>query len=146
MFKWADKIQADPSTKGVFALSLQRILYANQNKSLDRRYKICKQPLFVMPFVIYTKKNFYLLNALNDKIGRLRSSGLIAYWRIEEENLRLFKSQKSNEALRLKHLGGCFQVWILGCLLGLTVVVFENMIAKVDLILVESFSYFLNIH
>lgn len=134
MFTCMDKIQDDPTFKGAFALSWIRIMYASQKKPLDRRYKICKQPLVTMPMVIYTKKNFYLLDALNIKIKQLQSSGLIDFWRNEKFNIRLLNIKKTRhpKALTTNQLQGSFQVWAAGCVFSTILFIVEYLFAKIS--------------
>ena len=84
-----------------------------------------------IPIVIYTRKNFYLLKAMNEKIEIFKAAGLIEYW----YSLSFTKDFSKREAhppkiLTLKHLSGSFQVWAGGCLVSLMVLICELLIIK----------------
>jgi len=85
-----------------------------------------------IPIVIYTKKNFYLLQAMNDKIESLIAAGLIEYWHSLSYNKELLtKHSIPPKVLTFDHLSGCFYIWICGCLVSLLTLVFELMISKI---------------
>jgi len=73
----------------------------------------------IMPVVIYMKKNSYLVNAVNDKIGTLRAAGLIDYWYTLSFTNNFHKKEgKPRKVLSWDHLSGCFEIWAGGCLLS----------------------------
>lgn len=85
-----------------------------------------------MPSVILTRKNFFLLQAINDNIENLISSGLIKFW--HDKHLYGYRkrivSQKDPKVLNFEHLSGCFQLLIGGCLIGLVVFFGECVLMK----------------
>lgn len=68
-----------------------------------------------VPIVIYAKKHFYLIQAMNEKIESLKVAGLIDYWYSSQFLKDFTKQQKSPEVLTMHHLSGCFQIWASGC-------------------------------
>lgn len=84
-----------------------------------------------IPIVIYTRKNFYLLKAINEKIEIFKAAGLIDYW----YSLSFAKDFSKREAhppkiLTLRHLSGSFQVLAGGCLVSLMVLMCELIVIK----------------
>lgn len=106
------------------------ILNQFNHKNL-RELQVCREVFITIPSVIYTKKNFYLLQAINEKIEHLKTAGLIEYW-YNQHFTKEFSKQNSNspKVLRLYHFYGCFQVWISGCLLSSLVFTYEWIINK----------------
>jgi hypothetical protein len=88
---------------------------------------VCKEVSTSVSVVIYTSKNFFLLNAINEKIEDLKASGLIDYWEIlswRRKNDAL-ETTKTPKVLSLKRLIGCIQLFLCGCFLGFVVFIFE---------------------
>jgi hypothetical protein len=81
--------------------------------------------------VIYTRKNFYLLKAMNQKIETLNAAGLIAYWD-SLSFMQDFSSHKANppKTLTFDHLSGCFEIWAVGCLVSLLSFISEWMFIR----------------
>lgn len=123
-----DKIY-DSSFEGVFIRSLTGVLYTNQLNILSNKnvFTICKEQFIAYPVVLFTRKNFYLLEAIDKKIQIFQAAGLIEYW-----NSKAFiKIMKSNRALSfptiltLKHLSGCFILLICGFSLSFSAFISE---------------------
>lgn len=83
-----------------------------------------------VPIVIYAKKHFYLIQALNEKIESLKVAGLIEYWYSSQFLKELTKEQKSPEVLTMRHLSGCFQIWVAGCLISSVLLGVEFIVCK----------------
>lgn len=69
-----------------------------------------------IPIVIYTQKDFFLLDALNEKLGTLKASGLINFWHKQQvpEDISSSNEFKLPKVLNLHHLMGSFQILIFG--------------------------------
>lgn len=89
---------------------------------------MCKETLAVFPIVIYTLKDFYLLDALNIKIDTLKASGLFEYWHYQDFDFHnITKAETNNpKQLTINHLSGCFQLWIWGCSASFVVFLMES--------------------
>lgn len=113
-------------------MSIIPVLYLNQNFSESSRFKICKDVLFTSPVVIYTRKNFFLLDALNEKIELLKSAGLIHFWQLQDVDEKFLNVIESEylEALTVEHLMGSFYILFMGCLASFTVFIYEIMKVK----------------
>lgn len=77
--------------------------------------------------VIYTRKGFFLLDALDEKILQLTSGGLIEYWHsqiIDERFLNIIQSQEPRK-IEIDHLLGIFKIWSILCLVAFFVFICE---------------------
>lgn len=124
----ADKLQSDPHFKGAYARSLRMLLYENAKKPQHLRNNYCKRELLTTPIAVYTKKNFYLLHALNQKLEMLKSGGFIDYWQHQFSNeAKSAKVQQQRAStLELHQLLGCFQLLLVGCALSFLTFIFER--------------------
>lgn len=102
----------DSSFKGAFLRSLTSILYINELRfhMNEKIYLICKEFFMSVPVVIFTRKNFFLLEAINEKISIIQAAGLIEYWHSQSVDQRFLNAQIPTEAkmLTCQHLSGCF--------------------------------------
>ncbi|KAL7017002.1 hypothetical protein ACKWTF_010220 [Chironomus riparius] len=104
--------------------------YQFNNKNLTNVH-ICREQIMTMPVVIYMKKNSYLVNAVNDKIGTLRAAGLIDYWYTLSFTDNFHKNQvKPRKVLTWNHLSGCFEIWGCGCLLSCVALLGEFIVLR----------------
>lgn len=80
-----------------------------------------------VPVVIYTRKDFFLVDAFNDKIDSIKAAGLVDRWHAQSFNSKLLndKELEFHEALNLQHLSGCFQILIIGSILSAFVFLLE---------------------
>lgn len=124
---YMEKVRTDSSFKAAYGISLLELLYINQLKTKDSRYKICKQILLTAPVVIYTKKDFFLLDALDNKIEKMKSAGLIELWlfRDVDKDFLNYKEKNPPMVLNISRLLGCFEILILGLTISCVVFVFE---------------------
>jgi hypothetical protein len=123
----------DPTFRGVFPRSLTGVLYSNQLNYNTSMNLICKEKFMTFSVVIYTRKGFYLLGALNEKIAQLQAAGLIEYWHSEIFDERFLKVQESQEPkpTEVRHLSGCFMIWLMGCFAALVVFICEILHARI---------------
>ena len=78
--------------------------------------------------VMYTQKNFYLTEALNEKISLFQAAGLIQYWHIYERK-NFIDGSNPPKILTFHQLLGAFQILSFGC--GISALVFiAEIIAK----------------
>lgn len=106
------------------------LLYQYNIKNLTN-FQVCREHFLLIPIVIYTKKNFYLLQAINEKIEILRAAGLIDYWFLLSFS-KEFGSKKSEspKVLTFSHLSGSFEIWMYGCILSFVMLILETIINK----------------
>jgi hypothetical protein len=70
-----------------------------------------------IPIVIYTNKDFYLLDEINERLALFSSAGLVNFWRYQSINLKSIKikEESSPRVLNFESLRGCFEVLVIGC-------------------------------
>lgn len=121
------KIRSDPNYKSAKLEPLTKIIYLNYVAAnmKEPRYQVSKEVFVMVPIVIYTQKDFFLLNAINEKLEMFLSAGLIDHWSFENNFHREADNIEIPNVLTLEHLSGAFYILALGCVLGLFVFVFE---------------------
>lgn len=112
--------------RGAYGISYFKVLYINQFRDAESRYKVCKERVLSIPVVIYTKRDFYLLDALDKKIDAFKSAGLIGFWKFQEVD-RFLKTKNSDDhhTLTFFQLIGCFYVLLAGCVISFVVLFIE---------------------
>lgn len=85
-----------------------------------------------IPIVLYTVKDFFLLDSLNDKIEMLKSSGLVDKWHFDIIKKNFIKTDfsKQPKVLTIKNLLGCFQLLSFGLFFGFVVFILECLLKK----------------
>lgn len=119
----------DSSFKGVWLRSLTAFLYANQQSYFanEKIYTICKEQFISFPVVVFAKKNFYLIEAINKKISIFQAAGLIKYWHHQAIDKRFQKSRglKVPTMITVSHVSGCFVLLFGGLLISCIVFISE---------------------
>ena len=105
------------------------LIYQFINKNLTS-LQICREPYITIPTVIYTKKDFYFLQALNEKIEELKGTGLIEYWFSMQFVKEFGRDDDSPKILTLNHLSGCFLILAGGCFISFIAFILELIIFK----------------
>lgn len=108
-------------------MSLFRAHYYNRNNFESLPLNICRDIFLMIPEVIYTRKHFYLLDEINQKISHLKSSGLIELWHLQSLEKIITRKIKLTgpKVLTFKDLKGCFQIVLFSSFLGLIAFVIE---------------------
>lgn len=80
-----------------------------------------------IPVVIFARKNFYLVDAISDKILNFQAAGLIEYWHAQSVDKRFLNTQvsKSPEKLTVNHLFGSFILLLGGLSIGFVILLME---------------------
>lgn len=125
-------IQSDSNIKAAFGQPLSITLYFNQILPKNLRYKVCKDVFMTMHTVAYTKRDFYLLDAINEKIGIFTAAGLFGFWRSQtvDDRFLYMKATVYPSVLTIHQLMGCFQILLIGCAMGLVAFVIEVLLRK----------------
>jgi len=120
----------DPSFKGGIIMPLHEVILQNHENYKSFTYKVLKEHLFYMQNVFYYPKNFHLVEIFNEKIGILKSTGIIFMWIDHYIDMRFVKiNHKNNEPriINIEHLLGCFEVWLFGLVLSFFIFILELM-------------------
>lgn len=126
---FSEQIQHDSAFKG--ALMLMRSFHRPDSERSSKKF--FKYDFMMVPIVIFTKKEFYLLKAINGKLESLKASGLMTLWHAQDTEKQFEHSKEQKEhpkLLTLEMLTGCFQVLIAGYLLSCIIFLIETKRAK----------------
>jgi len=107
----------NPNHRGALPEGFFTIVYRNSFDQSLSRSAICKEMFMTIPTVIYTRKNFFLNDALSRNIEDFKSSGLIKHWidKVMHKSYLLLKDEPHRpKVFQLRHLYGGFQVIIAG--------------------------------
>lgn len=119
----------DPNYKAVSLRSLTGMLFINEEnfRTHQNTFSICKEYFMSVPVVIFGRKNFYLLRAINKKISIIQAAGLIEYWHSRSIDKRFSKPQVPvvDKILTLQHLSGCFILLTAGLFLAFVIFMIE---------------------
>lgn len=115
--------------KGATGRSYEKTLYSNKVNPKDQQIRMCKEAFFMNPIVIYTRKNFFLLSALNEKISVFLSAGLIDFWHFREFDYHDTTMEEIHypQKLTIENLEGSFLMLGLGFGISFFVFVIERL-------------------
>lgn len=121
------KIRSDSTFKGALGRPLTRVLYTNRLSPKSARNVVCNEILMTIPVAIFTKKDFFLLEAFNEKIQNLKAAGLIEFWdfRKSEDKFSSKSDLRKPKVLNLNHLEGSFLILLVGTFISFVVFVIE---------------------
>jgi hypothetical protein len=121
------RLSRDKSFKAAYLESISKILYRSQRGDIKMDLKICKEIFMANPIVFYTIKDFFLLDAMNEKLEIIKASGLIEFWShqvIDRKNLNV-KIYSSREVFTVNQFLGPFQILLCGLSVSLVIFVAE---------------------
>lgn len=124
----SDRIQRDSNFKGAIGQSLENILYDNQFKPEQSRFFFSKDVFLMMPVVIYSRKNFFLMKALNKDIEIMKSAGLIEFWKFKETKIKTTPTQP--KVYSFQRLVACFEILAIGFIASFLVFIIELFIKR----------------
>lgn len=107
------KAAHSPTFDGVVALAKGMTIYQNQRNRNGVQNIILKERVMSIPSAIFAPKNYFLIPAINDKIHKLKSGGVIDHWHAMEIDKRFENIAAQNNgpnALNVRHFIGCFQM------------------------------------
>lgn len=81
----------------------------------------------MVPIVIYSRNDFYLLEAFNKRIGVLQAAGFIEFWQYQDIERTIADDEASGhpEVLTFVQLVGSFQLLLVGYVLSVIAFVVE---------------------
>lgn len=118
----------DPTFKGVVFQYLTNSLYSNQQNFKSFTYKICRESLMTNHLIFYFRKSFYLVDEINERIRRLRESGIINYFisKYADEKYQKVEADDSGPSqLTVNHFIGIFQFLTFGLSVSFISLIFE---------------------
>lgn len=128
--KVIQKVYSDPSFKAAVGRTETRVFYMQenlQNTKCRNRIKSSKNVVVAVPCVIYSKKDFYLLGELNNKLRRMIAAGLINFWYTRELHPKETdrKENISPKTMTLHNFKGGFYILAFGLIMSYTAFVSE---------------------
>lgn len=137
------KIRTEENVKVAYGQSLPTIVYFNQINPPNLQNIITKEVFITIPIVLYAKRDFYLLNAIDNQIKRLKDGGLIEFWYHQDVYKRSLNvnEPKRPKVLTMNRLLGCFQILLCGCTISFIVFLIELIAARVGGLMDNSSSF-----
>lgn len=108
--------------EGALVSGLNEILLINQNNEYNFTFKFCKERIMGISIVMYFRKNFFMIPAINEVIGNLISAGLIDqfhYKYIDKHRASVETEDTGPKVITMSHMMGCFQLLGFGCAFGI---------------------------
>jgi hypothetical protein len=68
-----------------------------KNKDSQTPHTICKEHILTVNVVMYLRKNFFLLDEFNEKLGKLLSSGIVSHIINRYVDLRYWNVKKTDK-------------------------------------------------
>lgn len=125
------EIQKNPSFNAASHGMRNSILYTNQISPAKDRMKVCKEVFLNVPIVMYTVKNFWLLEEINEKIKLLKAAGLIDFWNNQFIDKRRVTKENNLDiepkVLKISQFYGGFGILTCGMLISFVAFMVEKM-------------------
>lgn len=118
----------NPDFSGAVCSSLDEIVYLNQKNFNNFSFHISNEYLKTSPVVFYFPKNSFLVDVVDEKMGLLKTAGLIDFWISKHMDLKYIKGRATEtkpSRLSFQKLRGIFIIWLIGCLFGFIVFITE---------------------
>lgn len=106
----------------------------NQQNYQNYTFNVLKEYLFDVQIVNYFPKNFYLVEAMNDKIGILKAAGLVNLWMekyIDKSYIKIKKEKARPRIMNIQQLFGGFQLLMIGIAIS-TLIFAVEMLSKME--------------
>jgi hypothetical protein len=119
-----------------FISTMTEVIEANQRNRKFLAHKICREFVGTINIVMYFQKDFFLVEAINQKINCFISSGIMNHIiekYIDSKFLGFEEPVKGPRQLTLTHLKGAFYVWMICCGVSVGVLIceiFSNIVRK----------------
>lgn len=124
----------DPNFKGVVFQYITNALYNNKMNFKQYTFKICKETLMTNHLIIYFRKNFYLVDEMNERINNWKDFGITNHMigRYADEKFRKVDGGVDGPSmLTVDHFIGMFQLWTFGLFVALVLFIGEIIAHKV---------------
>lgn len=107
------------------------------------RCKVVQEPLLINQIVFFFRKNHYLVNLVDDKIGIFKAVGLNDYWISQYVKKKKFISFDSGpKILTIYTLSGIFKIFIYGLVVATFVFFLEIFYHRISIIYRTFFFHF----
>lgn len=95
-------------------------------------FQICKESFFTVSVVIYYRKNYFLIESINNVMNKLVSAGLVEYWhrKFVNEDYSKLRRNENRSAMTFDHLKGIIQLWAFCCCCSIICFFCEKIVHK----------------
>lgn len=128
----------NPFFKGGVIQPLLEVIYLNQQNYKNFTYNVLREYLFDIQIVYYFPKNSYLVDALNEKMGILKSAGLvnrIMERYIDRGYVKMNQDHVGARSMNISQLSGSFEMLIIGYCSGIVIFIIELIIDRTKAIM-----------
>jgi hypothetical protein len=126
------RLRNDSSLKVVIGRSLISSYYLNRSNNVSR-VSISREVFITLPVVVYTRKDFYLLNSINDGIEHLKATGLIDFWASEGfKRIKSVSRSSHPKVLQVRDFRGSLHLVVFGWIVSVFAVVCECFYKKLN--------------
>ena len=104
------------------------VIYSNEINQKNFTLKVLKEYLLDISIVYLFPKNFHLISALNEKMGRYTASGLIYMWMeryLDRRYVNMEDPVTGPRTINVKDLKGCLELLVIGFIVSTTVFIVE---------------------
>lgn len=119
------------------AFTLDFIIHGNKQTYGNRTIEICKELLFTHQYVVYFRKNSYLVDSANRVIQDLQTNGMMSQWEKESMDPKYLKAPeptKEPKRLDLSQLLGGLIIFVLGWVAGILFFFLELVSLKIKFV------------
>jgi len=104
-----------------------REIRENQNKLNKIKTVICREKIITFSVVIYTIKDFFLLDVINEKIEDFKAAGLTERWQFQFFDKNSLKIEESNQpnVLTVEQMIGSIYILLIGCTVAFVIFLCE---------------------
>lgn len=123
------------------------VIYSNMQHKHSFTQKVCKEYIWTDNMVMFFPKNFYLIEAINDRVSKFIDSGVMSHLVGKYVDLRYWhvKAFKNGpQKLKFEHLAGAFWLLLALLLMSVNVLVIEiffDVIQSTKLKLMNTFAF-----
>lgn len=114
---------------------MSNALYSNQINFKEFTYKTCKETLMTNHIIIYFRKNFYLVDEINERINSFKDFGITNFMkgRYADEKFRKVDGGSDGPSeLTVEHFIGMFELWAFGLIVAFVLFVGEIVFFRID--------------
>jgi hypothetical protein len=96
--------------------------------------RVLDETVTINPIVIYFRKNHFLVESINTKLGQMKSAGLIQLFKsmYTGKNLKSVFGGRKPKVLTLYDLSGVLEVWMFSLVLATSVFIVEVFVKKCE--------------
>jgi tagatose-1,6-bisphosphate aldolase non-catalytic subunit AgaZ/GatZ len=124
--------EVDDTLRAAFLTTIDDVIYRNQKTHKRFILQICNERFSLINVVMYYPKNFFLKEAIDQRISELLSSGILHHWieRYIDDSYIDVKTGTERKQLSLNHLFGVFNILLIGYAIACICLIIEITMSK----------------